>query len=43
MSSWVVALTMCWVRDSDFEGGAAAASAAPAQPAAGTGPTSTAC
>lgn len=35
--------TMCWVHDWDFGGGAAAASAAPAQRAAGTGPTLRAC
>lgn len=34
-----VTFTMCWVHDWDFVGGAAAVSAAPAQRAAGTGPT----
>lgn len=35
--------TMCWMRDWNFVDGAAAVSAAPARPAAGTGLTSTAC
>lgn len=34
---------LCWVRGSGSEGGAAVASAAPALPAAATGPTLTAC
>lgn len=37
------AKTMYWVHDSDFEGGAAVVSAAPAQQAAGSGPMLTAC
>lgn len=34
---------MWWGRDRGSEGGAAASSAAPARPAAGSGPTSRAC
>ena len=41
--SRAVHLTMCWVRDWNSEGGAAAVSAAPARRAAGSGPMLTAC